>query len=132
MAIRYSRRRLASFLAENVGGPNEKKALKQVAAYLVEFRRTKEADLIVRDVLSLMKDMGIVTAHITSARPLSDAVERQLTAFIKQKTAATSVSVESSVDPTVIGGVKISLPGAELDQTIAHQLKRLRTEYKKA
>jgi F0F1-type ATP synthase delta subunit len=51
---------------------------------------------------------------------------------VKQHTGAKTVSLENSIDASVLGGVKISIPGRELDATITHSLNILKTRFKKA
>jgi F0F1-type ATP synthase delta subunit len=42
------------------------------------------------------------------------------------------VTLSNMVNSEVIGGVKITVPGRELDQTVARQLTVLKTRFKKA
>ena len=71
-------------------------------------------------------------ASIVSAFDLSAETKKALEAFVKTKTKATQVSLSNMVDPSVLGGVKITIPGRELDQTVARQLTVLKTRFKKA
>lgn len=132
MAGRISRVTLAQYIVDHLSTAQRGDVLQQVAAYLIDTKRTKELELIVRDVQRLLADGGNVSAIAISAFTLSDAVKTELTAFIKKQTNAKTVSIENIIDESVIGGVKLNLPGRELDQTIARQLTTLRTEYKKA
>lgn len=70
-------------------------------------------------------------ATVVSAHELTVETKKALEAFVKQETTATTVSLSSMIEPAVIGGVKISIPGRELDQTIARQLTVLKTKFKK-
>ncbi|MDB5162163.1 MAG: atpH [Candidatus Saccharibacteria bacterium] len=132
MARKLSRRSLALYVADQILTDNARTVVKQLAAYLVENRRTKELELIVRDVDYFLSQRGIITATITSAFDLSVETKKAITAFITNKTKASSVIVGTTIDPSVIGGVKINLPGYEFDQTVAHQLTVLKTRFKKA
>ena len=133
MAGRLSRRRLATDIADGLvsGTPSKKTLIEQLAAYLIETRRTKELGLIVRDVEYHLAEKGHLTATITSAFDLNNETLQAIESFVKDKTKAPNVSLTTLVDPTVLGGVKISLPGRENDQTIAHQLTVLKTRFKK-
>lgn len=133
MAGRLSRRRIADHIAsELVDGKNKKLLLQQLAGFLVDTGRTKELDLIIRDIEFSLAEKGHVQASVISAFDLTAEVKKELEAFVKSKTDATKVSLSNMVDPSVIGGVKITIPGRELDQTVAHQLTVLKTRFKKA
>jgi len=133
VAKKLSRRTLATYVADRlIAGDAPAGVVMQLAAYLVESRRTKELGLIVRDVAYFLAEKGTVHATITSAFDLSAETQKAIEAFIKEETGGTTVSFDTLIDPTVLGGVKISLPGRELDQTVAHQLTVLKTRFKKA
>jgi F0F1-type ATP synthase delta subunit len=132
MARKISRRSLAMYVATNLINQRRAVVVKQLAASLVETRRTKELDMIVRDINFFLSEVGITSATITSAYDLSTETKKAIEKFIVAKTKSSEVAIEAQVDPTVLGGVKISLPGYELDQTIAHQLTVLKTRFKKA
>jgi len=133
MVKKLSRRSIAAYIADSlVSSSDPTTTIQQLAGYLVETRRTKELDLIVRDIIYNLSLKGIVGATITSAFDLSVETEKAIKQFIAEKTKASTVSIDTVIDPTVLGGIKISLPGRELDQTIAHQLNVLKTRFKKA
>lgn len=132
MARKLSRRSLALYVADGLTPARRRTTIGQLAAYLVENRRTKELDLIVRDVAYFLSQKGTTSATVTSAFDLNAETKAAITAFIKDKTNSSQVSLDSLIDPSVIGGVKISLPGYELDQTISHKLTVLKTRFKKA
>jgi len=134
MPGRLSRRSIAEYIATGLidGKKSKKLLLQQLAGYLVDTQRTKELDLIVRDIEYSLSEKGIVQASIVSAFDLTAETKKALEAFVKTKTNATQVSLANMVDPAVIGGVKITIPGRELDQTVARQLTVLKTRLKKA
>jgi F0F1-type ATP synthase delta subunit len=115
-----------------LSGTQRSLVIKQLAAYLVESRRTKELDLIIRDVNYMLSQQGVVSATLTSAFALTAETQKAIERFIVAKTKASKLSIDTQIEPKVLGGVKISLPGSELDQTIAHQLTALKTRFKKA
>lgn len=132
MAGRLSRRRIAEYVANGlIAGTSKTTLLQQLAGYLVESRRTKELELIVHDIEHFLAEQGYVTATVTSAFDLTTDAKKAIEAFVKSKTDASQVSLAAYVDPKVLGGVKISLPGREINQTVAHQLTVLKTRFKK-
>lgn len=133
MARTLSRRSVAAFIADELLNKADARAVyRQLAAYLVDTRRTKEVDLFVRDIVHELSLRGHVAGTVTSAHELSRATKQALEAYAKAATDAQAVHLDEVVDPQVLGGVKLSLPGKELDTTVAHQLLTLRTRYKKA
>lgn len=133
MAKKVSRRALAMYIADQiVYGTNVKPLAKQLAAYLIDTKRTKQLDLIVRDVEFYLAEQGHVSGTVTSAYALSKEMQKSLEAFVKKHTSAKAVKLDTQVDESVLGGVKINLPGKEFDATIARALTTLKTRYKKA
>lgn len=133
MPGRLSRRLVAEYIASGlVEGKDKKKLFEQLAGYLVESRRTNELDLIVRDIEFHLAEKGIMQVSVISAFELTSETKKAIESFVKAKTRASHVSLENNIDPKVLGGVKITVPGRELDQTALHQLTVLKTRFKKA
>lgn len=103
-----------------------------MAAYLIWSRRTNELSSIVRDIQYYLAEKGHVAGTVTSARELSATTLRSIEAFTKAKTGAKEVSLDTHVDETLLGGMKLQLPGQQLDTTITRHLTTLKTRYKKA
>ena len=129
MAAGFSRRRLAAYVAEQIAAGAEMSALlRQVAAYLIDTRATRDVDVVAATIEEALAERGIVVAEVTTAHALSAALQKQLktevTALAEQSGAAPvqSVQLRQVVDPSVIGGVKIALPGQHYDGTIQHKL----------
>lgn len=130
---KLSRRAVAEHIAERlIAGESQQKLLEQLAAYLIESRRTKELNLMVRDIQYYLADKGYVSGTVTSAFELSKATEDAIKAFAKSETGASHIQLDAVVDPSVLGGVRLSLPGKELDTTISRKITLLKTRYKKA
>lgn len=132
MAIRLSRRKIASYYAQALlDGANSQKLALQLAAYLIESSRTKELISIISDIEYQLSLNGVVLANITSAHDLSDLTRAAVADLIKKTTNATSIQLKECIDPSVLGGVKLEFTGFELDTTIARRLTKLKTNYKK-
>ncbi len=133
MARKISRRALALHVATHlVHGKPQKEIARQLAAYLIWTRRTKELSLIVRDIQFYLAEHGHIAGTVTSAHELSASTLKEIQAFAKSKTGAKNVSLDTEIDESLIGGIKLEVPGYELDSTIARQLNALKTRYKKA
>ena len=131
MARRISRRQLAAYVADQITGGKRALALRQLAGYLVDSRRTKELEVIIRDIMHHLSRSGVVHAQVVSAFELSKETKAFVKEFVAKQTNATEVSLDSIIDERVLGGLKITTPGKELDATIAHHLAALRTTAKK-
>lgn len=125
MANRLSRRKMAAFVAEKLSaGSTVSDALQEVAAYLIISGRTREQELLVRDIESEMAARGIVVADIASAHPIDKAIEAE----IKALTGAKTLQLRQSVDETLLGGIRIDIPGKRFDGTIRHKLNALKAK----
>lgn len=131
MARRLSRRALAHYVADAVAGTSGKKAVRQLAAYLVETRRTKELTLIVRDVEGILADKGIMTGTLTTAFELTREAKKAIETSVATATGAAQVSLAETIDESLVGGYKVALPGREIDRSIARHLTTLKTRLKK-
>ena len=124
MAAGFSRRRLAAYVAEQIAAGAEVSAvLRQVAAYLIDTRATRDVDVVAATIEEALAERGIVVAEVTTAHVLSAALQKQLTTEVTAPVR--SVQLRQVVDPSVIGGVKIALPGQHYDGTIQHKLTAL-------
>ena len=122
MNTKISRRKLAMYAADAYRNGTLQPALQEIAAYLIESRRLRESKLVVRAIEDELAARGTVVAHVATARPLSAELE----AAIKQLVNAKEVSIIESVNPDLIGGVRIETPGKLLDATVKRNLLALR------
>ena len=120
---KISRRKIAAYIADELLAGHA--ATKQLAAYLVDAKRTREATLIVRDIETALADRGILVADIASARTLAAETESEITAYLQASTKATDVQLRKSVDQQLLGGVRITVPDGRLDTTLRHRLNQL-------
>ena len=122
MAGRLSRRALATFVAKELLAGNDQ-VIDWLAALLIEERREREADLLVRDIESILADSGQMIVQVDTARPLDAATKQEIESMFDQH----EVHIKETVRPELIGGVKITTPTQSLDRTIAKKLEILRT-----
>lgn len=124
-----SRRKIAIYIADQLAeGKSVKPLLKQAASYLVEHKQTNQAELLIRDIEALLaSEHGIVLARVVSARELSAALINNIEQFVTGVESAKQVEVSTSVDPSLLGGVIIRTPSAELDTTVRKQLNALKS-----
>lgn len=130
---KLSRRSIAMYVANELDTPSSrKKVILQLAAYLVDTRRVNELPLVIRDIEYYLSEMGLVSGVVTSAFDLTVETKKAIEKYVKQHTGAKEVSLTNFVDPAVLGGVKVSIPGHELDATVRRSLTILKTRYRKA
>jgi F0F1-type ATP synthase delta subunit len=125
MAVRLSRRKLATFVTERLLA-GDKTAVMQLAAYLVETRRTRELPLVVRDIEAALAARGVVVADVATATPLGETAAKAIRKFIADQYDGGMVQLRVAEDASLLGGAKIRLPGSELDTTIRRKLTTLR------
>lgn len=124
MSERVSRRKIAAVIAERIA-KNEPIAgmMREAAAYLIETNRIREYELLVRDIEDALATRGIVIADVTAAAKLPSDVTAALKQFAPQ---AKRVVVREHIDESVVGGVRVELPGERFDGTLQHKIARLR------
>ena len=123
MSARLSRRKLATYAADSLSrGDDASALLRELAAYLVETKTTREADLLVAAIEDELQTRGIIIADVTTARPLSAELKKSVKAVVGGK----ELHIRERVDSAVIGGVRIELPDSQLDGTIQHKLIALK------
>lgn len=122
MQGKISRRKLALYVADAFEAKQPlATVLTEVAGYLVQSKRTREAELVVRAIEDELAQRGVVIAHVVTARPMAATLE----AAIKKLIDAREIHLDSEVDPSVIGGVRVETPGKLLDATIKRKLLAL-------
>ncbi len=124
MPGRISRRKLAAYTAERLVKGDGKKALRELAAFLVETRRTDELKLLVRDIEQELANRGTVVADITTAHPLSESLKNDIEKMVGGKT----LQVRETIDESVLGGVRVDIPGKRFDGTIRRKLTALKAK----
>lgn len=121
MQGKLSRSKLADYVATQLQAGN-RQVIRELAAYLIETGRQREAELIIRAIYDRLERDGIVLAEVTTAEKLSSDVVDE----IKSLTGATQLEVVEHVDPTILGGIRVETPSKLLDATLARRLTMLR------
>lgn len=128
MPVRISRRKLSEqYVSRLLLGVSKAQLDNELAGYLLEMRRTHELRLIVRDIEQQFADSGIVIARVQTAHELSDASRQDIERFVKDHVEAKTVQLETSIEPNLLGGVKVSVPGREYDASLRRKLHSLTT-----
>ncbi len=94
--------------------------------YLVQKRRTGILEQLAESYADEAdRRLGIATAHVTSAVPLSDAHRARIQAGLQDITGKT-VRMFESIDESLIGGFQARLDGLFFDGSLQGQLQRIR------
>lgn len=125
MPGRLSRRKIAAYTADQlVAGKSS--VLDELAALIVDEGRERELPLIVRDIEGALLARGIAVADLDSAYELTGEAKNSLETLVKEQTGAKTVHFRTREEKDLLGGVRLSLPGEELDATVRRRLDNLK------
>jgi F-type H+-transporting ATPase subunit delta len=126
--MRPSRRKIAEIIARRLErGESMNKLSKEVAAYLLDAKRSSELESIMRDVIALRADNGHVESSLTTAHKLSPKLEKEIKDLVKVIRPSTkTIQLNEEVEPDLIGGFKLNVINQSLDLSVRAQLNRLK------
>ena len=120
--MKLSRGQLADYILNSDG----KDAVKQVAGYLVANGRSKEVDLVIREVETKLNSKGRTVARVQSTRELGADEQKQVIKMLKSQDAdIKSIEIINEIDPSLLGGVVVRTPRTEVDLSIRGRLNRM-------
>ena len=121
-----SRRKISAYVADGLlAGKGE--VIQELAAYLVDEGKAKDAELYVRSIESTLLSRGVAVADIITARELTTEMQQAIEQLIGRETGAEKVELRSRVEPALLGGFRLDPPDARLDASVKHSLDTLRT-----
>jgi F0F1-type ATP synthase delta subunit len=129
MATKISRLKIAAVLADKIdlAKTSEADISREIAAYLLETRRTNELASVMRDLMQARADRGIVEVTAVTAHPLTAMVRADIEKTIRTRfPAAKTVIVSESHDDEVVGGVRLELANQQLDLSVRAKLNRFK------
>lgn len=130
MAQKISRRKLAQHAASQIAKGDDS-TIDELAALLVAEGRQKEVDILVRNIENELLNHNILVARVEAAKPLTDELRKSVTNYLTSEYAgvkAENVRIKETVNPDLIGGIRIKTPTGQLDDTIAKKLNDLRSK----
>lgn len=122
--MKVPRHILARAIAERTAHVRDEKLLaREIAAYLLEQKRTAELESILRDIMQYRTDHGVLEAEVVTAHEVQDHVLQEVkqllhTAYPKAKT----VHIGKRLDESMVGGVKIDMANQQLDLSVKAKL----------
>jgi len=103
------------------------KAVKELAALVLEYRLHSQVDEILADISQeYARVHGVVEAEARTAFPLSEELKHALSERVKASTGAKKVILHEEIDTTLLGGVIVNAPDMELDLSLKTKLAKLR------
>lgn len=122
-----TRKELAkAILAKMDLSKDDQKLAKAIALYLSEHRMSKDLDGLMRDIASLRADNGTLEVNVTSAFPLTASLKRDIRSFVAKQSKSKEVIFVETIDPRVLGGLRIETGEQQLDATVQAKLNRLK------
>lgn len=130
MSVSITRSQLAEVIGDRtLHVTNPAKLARAIAGYLASEHRKIDVDSLTRDVMQYRLEHGLVEAVAVSAHELTPVVMKDIKALLKEHFPhAKHIMVDSRIDESVVGGVRIELPRETLDLSIRarlNQFKRL-------
>lgn len=108
-------------------GGNMDELSREVAAYLLKERRVNELDSLMRDVQADRAEAGIVEVIASTAHPLDSATKTDIAKQIQAVYPnAKQIIVTEAHDPSIIGGVRLSLANQQLDLSVEAKLNKFK------
>lgn len=124
-----SRTTVANYSAEVIlaGDKTEREELvKQLAAWLQDNGRSRQAIYLAKDIAKLLADKGYVLVTLTTSHPLDSRTKQQVTDYLESYYSKDAkFEVIELIDKSVIGGVLIDTPNGVLDVTVKNKLMTL-------
>lgn len=119
-----TRAELAEIIGEkSLADGDGRNLARQIAAYLASQARPVDLGSLMRDVMQYRLEHGYVEARAVSAHELSQEVLDDITALLKERyPAAKHIQIDSVIDDSVVGGVRIELPRETLDLSVRSKL----------
>jgi F-type H+-transporting ATPase subunit delta len=100
---------------------------------LVENQRIKLLGEVAAAYVNLYNEaQGVKVAKVTTAVPLSAELETQVLAKVKELTGSTSVTLENSIDESILGGFILRVGDLQYNASIANQLGNIKREFSKS
>jgi F-type H+-transporting ATPase subunit delta len=125
---RVSRRELAHWAAEQLAaGKSAPTVAKHLAAVLKESNMLGQVNFLISDITwELEQRQTLAVGKVTTASPLSSALEKALIGQIKKATKASEVVLEKNIDKSVLGGVRVETASHVWDGTVSRKLSELK------
>ncbi len=125
--MKVPRSELVPILAKLSARLPAKKFAGEVASYLLSSNRTGELDSLARDLVSYRAKDGVVEVTAVSAHKLPPKVLKEVNQRVKRiHPSAKKVIVNQRIDGDQVGGIRLELPGQQLDLTVRGKINQFK------
>ncbi|MBW2937221.1 ATP synthase F1 subunit delta [Aureisphaera sp. CAU 1614] len=112
---------------------SQSKATHSLIEVLISNHRINQLGNVANAYTALYNDAkGVKSAKVTTAVPLSEALEKQVLAKVEELTGSKSVTLENEIDESIIGGFILRVGDLQYNASIANQLGNLKREFSKS
>jgi len=101
-----------------------KKEILNILKLLVQNRKMSEVKAVAESFRQVIAEAGVITAQVESAVKLEKTQLEKITAALKKMTGK-EITVETTTNPALIGGLRISLGDEVIDLSTAGKLRNL-------
>lgn len=106
---------------------------KSLISTLVTNKRASMLGDVANSYIELYKEsQGIKVARVTTAIALSSELKEKVLAKVKELTGSDKVTLESTIDESIIGGFILRIGDLEYNASIANSLAKIKREFSKS
>ncbi len=112
---------------------NQSNATKSLINVLVENQRTNLLDDVSKNYITLYNEaQGVKVAQVTTAVALTEGLTDKILSKVKELTGSDKVTVESTIDESIIGGFILRIGDLQYNASISNNLARIKREFSKS
>ncbi|PHS66859.1 MAG: ATP synthase F1 subunit delta [Flavobacterium sp.] len=112
---------------------NQSETTKSLINILVENKRTSILEGVAASFIEIYKESeGIKVAYVTTAVSLSSELEAKVLAKVKELTGSDKVTIESTIDESIIGGFILRVGDLQYNASISNNLAKIKREFNKS
>lgn len=106
---------------------------KSLIRVLVENQRANLLDGVAKHYIDLYnKAQGVVVVQVTTAVALTEELTTKVLAKVKELTGSDKVSINSTIDESIIGGFVLRIGDLQYNASIANNLAKIKREFSKS
>ncbi|MCP4484057.1 MAG: ATP synthase F1 subunit delta [Flavobacteriaceae bacterium] len=112
---------------------NQSDTTKSLISTLITNKRASLLNDVASSYIDLYKEsQGIKVAQVTTAIPLTSELETKVLAKVKELTGSDKVTLESSIDESIIGGFILRIGDLQYNASISNSLAKIKREFSKS
>ena len=108
-------------------------ATKSLINVLVENQRTNLLNDVSKNYIDLYNEaQGVKVAQVTTAVALTEELTSKILAKVKELTGSDKVTIENTIDESIIGGFILRIGDLQYNASISNNLARIKREFSKS